>query len=72
VPDISMCAGKGCDRRETCYRFKATPTPGWQSYANFDRDPAACTHYWETDPDLVRCAGPKISRGSLFWDGCPF
>ena len=25
MPDISMCFGKDCDRREHCYRYMAKP-----------------------------------------------
>ena len=32
MADISMCEGKGCERKETCYRFKATPNEHRQSY----------------------------------------
>lgn len=32
-----MCDGTACDKKDTCYRFKATPTPHWQSY--FSKSP---------------------------------
>lgn len=34
MPDIAMCEGNGCDKKEKCYRFKATPSQ-WQSYSDF-------------------------------------
>ena len=42
-----MCEGKGCDVKETCYRFKATPNKYRQSYifpSNFKG--SACDYYW--------------------------
>jgi len=31
MPDISMCDGKNCKKKEECYRFTAVPS-SWQSY----------------------------------------
>ena len=32
MPDISMCSGQNCPLKETCYRYKATPSKFRQSY----------------------------------------
>lgn len=32
MPDISMCLHKSCPARDTCYRFRAIPSPRGQSY----------------------------------------
>jgi hypothetical protein len=32
MPDISMCSGAECPIKDTCYRFKATPSEWRQSY----------------------------------------
>ena len=32
MADITMCEGKDCKLKETCYRFKATPNEYRQSY----------------------------------------
>ena len=32
MPDITMCKGTGCPKKETCYRFTATPDKYWQSW----------------------------------------
>jgi len=47
VPDISMCADKYCPSRETCYRFKATPS-AYQTYGAFPRKPedVKCECHW--------------------------
>jgi hypothetical protein len=49
MADITKCTGRGCDLRETCYRF--TATAGWyQSY--FMTSPVKngeCEMYWETN-----------------------
>ena len=47
MPDISMCPGTDCPKKETCYRFMATPSD-YQSY--FIHSPikdGKCDHYWE-------------------------
>lgn len=49
MPDISMCNGAGCPLRLKCYRHRAIPTPGWQSWMNFHYDPEAkkCDAFWD-------------------------
>lgn len=42
MPDITMCKSKDCPERENCYRYKAIPTPYWQSYSDFSQD---CAEY---------------------------
>ena len=37
MPDISMCFGKDCDRREHCYRYKAKPNQV-QTYRDLEHD----------------------------------
>ncbi len=33
MPDISLCDGGSCPRKQECYRFTAKPDPGeWQVY----------------------------------------
>ena len=32
MPDITMCKPVHCTLKHTCYRYKAEPTPMWQSY----------------------------------------
>lgn len=32
MADITMCSGEGCEMKEKCYRFKASPNPYMQSY----------------------------------------
>jgi hypothetical protein len=32
MPDIAMCEGTGCPRKESCHRFTATPSEYRQSY----------------------------------------
>ena len=48
MPDISMCSNMKCEKRNTCYRFLATPTPNWQTYGVFKPDDKGeCEYYWE-------------------------
>lgn len=32
MPDITMCTGEDCERKNACYRFTATPNEYRQSY----------------------------------------
>lgn len=32
MSDITMCEGKGCPKKETCYRFTVTPDTYWQAW----------------------------------------
>lgn len=32
MPDISMCPGHNCPKKEECYRFIAIPSEYWQAY----------------------------------------
>lgn len=48
MPDISMCANWSCPRKDDCYRFKATPNPFRQSYADFSPDADGdCEYFWD-------------------------
>lgn len=50
--DIAMCEGGDCPLKESCYRFKATPSPYAQSYfaeIPYDAEKKACEHYWGVD-----------------------
>ena len=50
--DITMCSGKDCPFKETCYRYTATPSEYRQSY--FFNPPiikgeeVTCEYYWKT------------------------
>lgn len=36
MPDIAMCIGKGCPKKNNCYRYTATPDQWGQSYCDFE------------------------------------
>lgn len=47
MPDISMCRGEGCPKKDQCYRYTAKPTPGRQSYLAvppFDHKTGSCEY----------------------------
>lgn len=47
MPDICMCQDNTCPLKDTCYRFLATPTPGWQAYfAEKVRNGEKCEYFW--------------------------
>jgi hypothetical protein len=48
MADITMCNGKGCEMKEICYRYKATPSEFRQSYFfNSPNKGLECDYYWE-------------------------
>lgn len=51
--DISMCFGEGCPKKETCYRYRATPNELRQSYGMFEANlnNGKCDYYWEVGKD---------------------
>jgi len=49
MPDISMCTGKDCKVKESCYRFTATPSDYWQSYVMPEVKDGKCDLYWPTE-----------------------
>jgi len=46
VADISMCLGTGCAKKDSCYRFTATPST-YQSYCAFHLSEGECANYWD-------------------------
>ncbi|MDQ4121683.1 MAG: hypothetical protein M3209_09585 [Acidobacteriota bacterium] len=36
MPDIAMCSRDDCPMKRNCYRYRAVPTPNWQTYAFFE------------------------------------
>ena len=45
TPDIALCRNEDCSKKDTCYRYIATPNPYRQAYTHYDEDD--CTHYIE-------------------------
>ena len=44
-----MCEGKGCEVKNTCYRFTAKPSKFMQSYVMPDVQPGGCDIYWNNN-----------------------
>lgn len=51
MADITKCSGKGCEMKESCYRFTVKENPEWQAY--FVEPPfrlcgedQSCENYW--------------------------
>ena len=64
MPDISMCNGEGCPRKETCYRFTAKPSEFMQSYfmnAPIKEDDE-CEYYWPNENDRTTEVPTKNSK----------
>ena len=45
MPDIAMCSGQGCTKRQTCYRYTATPNGLRQAYIKI-ADPVNCDMFY--------------------------
>jgi hypothetical protein len=48
--DITMCIGRDCPKKDTCYRFAAPPT--WQRQSYFSEVPydgEDCNYYWKLE-----------------------
>lgn len=47
MPDITMCNGNGCPKKDSCYRFTAKPNELWQSYfMDIPYKDNDCDSYW--------------------------
>jgi len=52
MPDITMCKGKGCPKKENCWRYRAIPTPNWQSYfvnSPWSEEKQECEHFLDLE-----------------------
>ena len=47
MPDITMCFGAGCNKKDTCYRHTTTQSKPYQVWAQYG--PEDCSHYWPID-----------------------
>lgn len=50
MPDISMCKGGNCVKREECYRYTAVPNDHYQSYFGvipYDQETGECEYFWD-------------------------
>ena len=46
MADITMCLGKGCQVRETCYRYTAPVDQYMQSVYTETPKTRPCPHFW--------------------------
>ena len=48
MPDITMCTNLDCPMSNECYRSRAAPTEGSQSFAHFEPiSPTECENFME-------------------------
>lgn len=49
MPDISMCEGQECPKKDTCFRYLAKPSKWRQTYFRGIplKEDGTCDHYWE-------------------------
>jgi hypothetical protein len=66
MPDIAMCKGEDCPKKQTCYRYRAIPNPLRQAYGDFHlelEDGGQCGYYWDiTDSDAVNISVESVTR----------
>lgn len=50
-PDISMCSGQECPKKDTCFRYLAKPSEFRQSYFMGPpvKEDGTCNHYWKIE-----------------------
>jgi hypothetical protein len=46
MPDTSMCSGKGCDKKDSCYRYRAKPCDYQRYFLNPPIRGGECEEYW--------------------------
>lgn len=68
MPDISMCPGDGCPKKQMCYRHTAKASD-LQSYfvTSPIKDDGECDHFmeiWDKPKELMR-----IKNGQVYIDG---
>ena len=50
MPDITMCIGRDCPKKHTCYRHTAFPKEHWQSYfIGVPYKGEGCEYYWKME-----------------------
>ena len=67
MPDIAMCQNADCSKKDSCYRFQATPHESYQSYADYNGCENGYDCYWST----LTSSHTKTNRGfniNLFKD----
>jgi len=49
MADITKCTGKGCTKKESCYRFTALDCRYRQSYFSLTplKEDGTCEYYWD-------------------------
>lgn len=50
MPDISMCTGESCEKKNNCYRFKANPSmrQSWM-VPTPDEQSGNCDYFWKIE-----------------------
>jgi len=62
MPDISLCDGMKCPKKESCYRYTATPNEYRQSYFGappYDPHTGKCEYYW---PVVRKLSGTVVAK----------
>jgi hypothetical protein len=63
MADITMCSGKKCPKKKSCYRFTAPKNDLYQSYfVNPPIEKGSCEYFWDNEETKKgKCAKPCSS-----------
>jgi len=66
MPDISMCNGQQCPKKDTCFRYLAEPSKWRQTYFLGIplKEDGTCEHYWERINDAFVTYG-EVPQGMI-------
>jgi hypothetical protein len=69
MPDITMCKGENCPKKDTCLRYTALPDKYGQSYflkspveVEFDGTKVKCDMYWGDSSQQILDTLKKIIK----------
>lgn len=55
MPDVTMCLGKDCPLKETCYRYKAKPDEYQYYFMEAPFKDKECNYYWKIEKSSLLC-----------------
>jgi len=68
MPDISMCPGEGCPKKESCYRYLAEPDQWRQAYFTTPpvKEDGTCDYYWKHNTTVMENLKAKIEEAVAY------
>jgi len=53
MPDITMCSGDGCPKKQSCYRYTAKASDYQSFFMNPPIKDGECDHYWGEQAESI-------------------